>query len=65
MKIPKDAPRQIYLQHDPEQTNEPFAASHEVSWCQDRMYQTDIKYIRSDICAKRIRAAIAKATVEA
>ena len=55
MKVPKDAPKWIFLQHDPEQTNEPFALAHEVSWCKDQIYETDIKYIRSDLVSVRIR----------
>lgn len=50
-----DAPKRIYLQHDPENTGEPFNAAHEVTWSADRINNTDIEYIRADIARSQIR----------
>ena len=49
MTTPKDAPERIYLQHDPENTGEPFNDAHEITWCRDRIFDTDIEYVRSDL----------------
>jgi len=40
----KTMPRAIFLQHDPEGTGEPFAKASEVTWCAERVYDTDAEY---------------------
>ncbi len=57
MKIPTDAPKKIFLQHDPEKTGEPFDEAAEVTWCRDRINDTDIEYIRADSKMAYIRDA--------
>jgi hypothetical protein len=47
-----DAPRRVYLQHDPENTGEPFHAACEVTWAQHRIYRSDIEYIRADLARR-------------
>ena len=46
-----DAPERIYLQvcHD-EQCNEPFGAQahDDISWCQDKINEGDVAYVRAD-----------------
>jgi hypothetical protein len=42
-------PERIYLQHDPENTGEPFSEAAEVTWCKDRIFDTDQEYIRADL----------------
>ena len=49
MKRKLDAPLVIWLQHDPENTGEPFSEAHEVTWCADRINNSDIKYMRADL----------------
>jgi hypothetical protein len=46
-------PERIYLQHDPENTGEPFSEAAEVTWCKDRIYDTDQEYIRADLVRRR------------
>jgi hypothetical protein len=48
------APERIYLQHDGEETGEPFPTSEQgfdesITWCRDHIYPTDIEYIRADL----------------
>ena len=50
-----DAPKRIYLQHDPEATGEPFNKAHEVTWAADRINDSDIEYIRADLSIQRQR----------
>jgi uncharacterized small protein (DUF1192 family) len=45
------SPERIYLQHDPEDTGEPFNEAHEVTWCADKINDTDIEYVRADLAA--------------
>ena len=52
MKQYRDAPACIYLQHDPENTGEPFNRAHEVTWCIDRINATDIEYVRADLAER-------------
>ena len=47
-----DLPIRIFLQHDPEDTGEPFKEAHEVTWCKDQINDMDCEYIRADV-AKR------------
>lgn len=44
-----DLPERIFLQHDPEDTGEPFSEAHEVTWCIDRINDTDCEYVRADV----------------
>ena len=60
--IPKDAPRRIYLQHDPERTGGLFSEAYEVTWCPDRINSNDITYIRSDLIRKRKRVSTKERT---
>lgn len=52
-KIPADAPREIWLQHDPDNTGEPFKLAHDVTWCADKINDNDIKYIRADLAKRK------------
>ena len=54
--IPKDAPKRIYLQHDPENTGEPFSEANEVTWCTDKINDNDIEYVRADLARRRDNA---------
>lgn len=56
-RVPKDAPEVIYLQHDPENTGEPFSEAHEVTWCKDKINDTDIQYVRADL-AERLASKV-------
>lgn len=47
------APERIYLQHDPEETGEPFNEAREVTWCKDKINSTDIEYVRADAVSER------------
>lgn len=42
----KDMPDRIYLQVDPE--GEGYPGSEGVTWCADRINETDIEYVRAD-----------------
>jgi len=45
----KDAPERIYLQVcDDSDCDEPFCEHHDVSWCQDKINNSDVEYIRAD-----------------
>ena len=45
----KNIPEKIYLQVDPENENpNDFNDLHEVTWCQDKINDNDIEYIRKD-----------------
>jgi hypothetical protein len=46
-----DAPERIYLQVGPDCTPEdlPDVEWSEASWCRDRVFDTDIEYVRADI----------------
>jgi len=52
--MPKKAPQVIYLQacgdcdYDCGTCEEPFAPEEEVTWCEDKINNSDIKYIRED-----------------
>ena len=48
-KIPSDAPKRIWLQHDPEDEGRLFKDAGEVTWCQDKINDSDIKYVRADL----------------
>ncbi len=65
MKIPTDAPKKIFLQHDPEKTGEPFDEAAEVTWCRDRINETDIAYVRSDVRSAASRNAVLEDVIEA
>jgi hypothetical protein len=44
-----DAPERIYLQVcDVSDCDEPFCDHHDVSWCQDKINDSDVEYIRAD-----------------
>ena len=46
----KNIPKRIYLQIDPENEKpEDFNELSEVTWCQDRIFETDICYIRAGV----------------
>ena len=47
-----DLPTRIFLQHDPEETGEPFSEAHEVTWCTDRINDNDCEYIRADVAGR-------------
>ena len=57
MKI-KNSPEKIYLvvgeSLDEKDTNN-FKELHGVSWCDERIYQHDIEYIRKDIAEKMFK----------
>lgn len=48
MKIPKNAPKKIYLQHDPDEMGGPFKAD-DVTWCVDPINRSDLEYVRDDL----------------
>ena len=56
-----DAPERIYLQDCGEDDcEEPFSAHHEVTWCEDRIHERDVAYMRADkydALAERVDAA--------
>ncbi len=56
-KLPQNSPREIWLQHDPEHTGEPFDAAYEVTWCADKINDNDIRYVRADLCAAQRKGA--------
>lgn len=39
-------PSRIFLQRA---EGEPFNEAHEVTWCQDRVHETDVEYVRVDL----------------
>lgn len=46
----KNIPKQIFLQVDPECENtEDFNDLYEVSWCSERINNSDIKFLLSDV----------------
>jgi hypothetical protein len=48
----KDAPSKIYLQVCEENDcSQPFDSHIEVSWCQDKINDSDISYVRADIAS--------------
>ena len=51
------APQTIYLQvcNDKDCTEE-FNSHHDVTWCQDQINKTDIRYVRADINAELLEA---------
>ena len=49
-----DAPKRIYLQHDPFNSGELFHTACEVTWAEHRIYRSDIEYIRAD-AARNLR----------
>jgi hypothetical protein len=49
MSNPIDAPERIYLQVcDDSDCDEPFCEHHDVSWCQDKINNSDVEYVRAD-----------------
>jgi hypothetical protein len=52
----KDAPEKIYLQVcDDSDCEEPFCEHHDVTWCQDKIEDTDVPYVRADLVAQAQR----------
>ena len=46
-------PERIWLQHDPENTGEPFDDAEGVTWCKDKINDTDAEYILASVAAER------------
>lgn len=55
-----DAPKRIWLQHDPENDGGPFNEAHEVTWCADKINDNDIEYVRADLHRARCEEYRAK-----
>jgi hypothetical protein len=50
----KDAPKTIYLQvYDMDDCDDRFDMHEGVTWCQDKINDSDIEYIRADIPQQR------------
>ncbi len=49
MKIIKDSPKKIYLQIDDEGERPEVFPDEGVTWCEDRMNDNDVEYIRADL----------------
>lgn len=66
----KDIPQKIYLQTGEEKPTEyenewSFTDCAEVTWCKDKIFDSDIKYVLSaDVPVEIIKDAIAKLTDE-
>jgi len=59
MKNTKDdifkPPPRIYLQVGAK--GEPLSIFDDITWCQDKIEDTDIEYIRMDLCKARVKYA--------
>ena len=45
----KNLPEHIYLNFGPIDEDEDFAALREVTWCTDKINETDAEYVRADL----------------
>ena len=54
------APEAIWLVMGEDCGEGPFSEFHEVTWCEDKQYADDIKYVRADV-ADKLREAAQKA----
>lgn len=53
-----DAPKRIYLQHDPEKDGGAFKEGHEITWCTDKINDNDIEYVRADLAKLSRRGGV-------